>query len=82
MPNRFLEFSTANIRNPHTRKAYYRAASEFFDWCDQARLGLLETAIGCYTFRATHHGLSDQRRACRSGAAHGRTLQRKNDRPP
>ncbi len=23
---RFLEFFTANIRNPHTRRAYYRAA--------------------------------------------------------
>jgi site-specific recombinase XerD len=23
---------TANIRNPHTRRAYARAAIEFFDW--------------------------------------------------
>ncbi len=29
---RFLEFFTANIRNPHTRRAYARAAHEFFDW--------------------------------------------------
>ncbi|MGC2222673.1 MAG: hypothetical protein WA624_10080 [Methylocella sp.] len=28
---RFLEFFTANIRNPHTRRAYARAAKEFFD---------------------------------------------------
>jgi hypothetical protein len=28
---RFVEFFTANIRNPNTRKAYYRAACEFFD---------------------------------------------------
>jgi site-specific recombinase XerD len=35
---RFVEFFTANVRNPNTRKAYYRAACEFFDWCDQARL--------------------------------------------
>jgi len=35
---RFVEFFTANIRNPNTRKAYYRAACEFFDWCDQASL--------------------------------------------
>jgi hypothetical protein len=26
---RFLEFFAANIRNPHTRRAYYRAAGEF-----------------------------------------------------
>ena len=31
-PYRFLEFFTANIRNPHTRRAYARAAMEFFDW--------------------------------------------------
>jgi site-specific recombinase XerD len=29
---RFFEFFTANIRNPHTRRAYVRAAVEFFDW--------------------------------------------------
>jgi site-specific recombinase XerD len=29
---RFLEFFTANIRNRHTRRAYARAATEFFDW--------------------------------------------------
>ena len=56
---RFVEFLTANIRNPHairlaggvldapvnpppTRKAYYRATTGFLDWCDQARLGLLD----------------------------------------
>jgi hypothetical protein len=26
---RFLEFFSANIRNPHTRRAYARAAEEF-----------------------------------------------------
>jgi hypothetical protein len=30
--NRFFEFFTANIRNPNTRRAYARAAVEFFDW--------------------------------------------------
>ena len=29
---RFLEFFTAQIRNPHTRRAYARAAAEFFAW--------------------------------------------------
>ncbi len=29
---RFLEFFTAQIRNPHTRRAYARAATDFFDW--------------------------------------------------
>src|SRR6266478_581863 len=33
---RFLEFFAANIRNPHTRRAYYRAAEEFLGWCASA----------------------------------------------
>jgi site-specific recombinase XerD len=33
---RFLEFFAANIRNPHTRRAYYRAAKEFLTWCAAA----------------------------------------------
>jgi site-specific recombinase XerD len=31
---RFLEFFAANIRNPHTRRAYGRAVAEFMAWCD------------------------------------------------
>jgi len=30
---RFLEFFTAQIRNPHTRRAYARAAANFLSWC-------------------------------------------------
>ena len=30
---RFLEFFTANIRNPNTRRAYARAVYEFLTWC-------------------------------------------------
>jgi site-specific recombinase XerD len=30
---RFLEFFAANIRNPHTRRAYSRACAEFLTWC-------------------------------------------------
>ena len=35
---RFLEFFASNIRNANTRRAYYRACSEFLDWC--AALGV------------------------------------------
>jgi integrase/recombinase XerC len=31
---RFLEFFAAQIRNPHTRRAYGRAAGEFLAWCE------------------------------------------------
>jgi site-specific recombinase XerC len=33
---RFLEFFAVNIRNPHTRRAYARAADEFLTWCASA----------------------------------------------
>ena len=32
---RFIEFFTANIRNPNTRKAYTWAISEFAAWCER-----------------------------------------------
>lgn len=38
---RFIEFFTANIRNPNTRKAYARAASEFAAWCESVGVGRL-----------------------------------------
>jgi site-specific recombinase XerD len=31
---RFLEFFAGTIRNPHTRRAYGRAAADFCAWCD------------------------------------------------
>ena len=33
---RFLEFFAGQIRNPHTRRAYARAAAEFLTWCQDA----------------------------------------------
>jgi site-specific recombinase XerD len=31
---RFIDFFTANIRNPNTRRAYLRACRHFFGWCE------------------------------------------------
>src|SRR6266851_9871153 len=31
---RFWEFFAANIRNKNTRRAYYKAACRFADWCE------------------------------------------------
>ena len=39
---RFLEFFAANIRNPHTRRAYGRAVSEFLNWCDDNQVRSIE----------------------------------------
>ena len=37
---RFVEFFTAEIRNPHTRKAYARVAGRFLAWCADRSLAL------------------------------------------
>src|SRR5580704_11895837 len=35
---RFWEFFAANIRNKNTRRAYYKAACRFSDWCESRGL--------------------------------------------
>lgn len=35
---RFLEFFTAHIRNPNTRRAYTRATQDFLTWCQEVGL--------------------------------------------
>jgi site-specific recombinase XerD len=35
---RFIEFFTANIRNPNTRQAYARAVADFFRWTEETGL--------------------------------------------
>ena len=37
---RYIDFFTANIRNPNTRRAYARACGTFFAWCDERGLSL------------------------------------------
>ncbi len=37
---RYIEFFSANIRNANTRRAYARARSEFFAWCEDRGLTL------------------------------------------
>jgi site-specific recombinase XerD len=39
---RFVEFFTANIRNPNTRRAYARAAAQFAAWCEASGLHELQ----------------------------------------
>ena len=36
---RFIEFFTANIRNPNTRRAYLRAVTDFFNWLQKRGVG-------------------------------------------
>jgi site-specific recombinase XerD len=37
---RYIEFFTAHIRNPNTRRAYTRACTQFFAWCETRGLTL------------------------------------------
>jgi site-specific recombinase XerD len=37
---RYVEFFTAHIRNPNTRRAYARACGRFLAWCEQRDLAL------------------------------------------
>ncbi len=37
---RYVEFFAARIRNPNTRAAYARAASDLFGWCERSGLAL------------------------------------------
>ena len=39
---RFIDFFTATIRNPNTRRAYYRAVSRFLNWCQTQGIGELD----------------------------------------
>jgi integrase len=43
---RYIEFFTANLRNPHTRRAYARACARFFAWCGDR--GLVLAAIRAF----------------------------------
>jgi site-specific recombinase XerD len=40
---RFIEYFTAHIRNPHTRRAYFRNATDFLRWCEARGIGDLKT---------------------------------------
>jgi integrase/recombinase XerD len=53
---RFLEFFTANIRNPNTRLSYIRAINPFLVWCDERGLELRQVepmAVAAYIERLT-----------------------------
>jgi site-specific recombinase XerD len=39
--SRFTEYFTANIRNKHTRRAYFRNATQFLRWCEERGIASL-----------------------------------------
>jgi hypothetical protein len=42
-----IEFSTANIRNRNTRRAYAQAVSEFLAWCEDRRVPVDHGRAAC-----------------------------------
>jgi len=58
---RYVEFFTANIRNPHTRRAYARACSRFLAWCEGR--GLTLTTIRPFDVAAWVEGLQEHHSA-------------------
>src|SRR5215210_2019367 len=53
---RFLEFFTANIRNPNTRLSYMRAIGPFLTWCEERGLELRQVepmAVAAYIEQLT-----------------------------
>ena len=55
---RYVEFFTANIRNPNTRRAYVRACGHFLAWCE--RRGLTLAAIRPFDVAAYVEGLQTE----------------------
>jgi site-specific recombinase XerD len=56
---RYVDFFTANIRNPNTRRAYARACIRFFAWCEERGLvldGIRSFDVATYieTLQLTH----------------------------
>jgi site-specific recombinase XerD len=56
---RYVEFFTANIRNPNTRRAYVRACVSFLAWCEERGLTLttirpFDVAAWIEQLQATH----------------------------
>lgn len=58
---RFIEFFTAHIRNANTRRAYGRAITSFFDWCESRGIELDQ--VGAVTIAAYVEQLTRSRSA-------------------
>ena len=52
---RFLEFFTAQIRNPNTRRAYYRNAQDFLAWLDAAGVSSIANVTSVHVALYVEH---------------------------
>ena len=58
---RFLEFFAANIRNPHTRRAYGRAVGEFLAWCEERGVASIVDVRRCMSAPMSRRSPAPQR---------------------
>ena len=52
---RFLEFFTAQIRNPNTRRAYVRNVGDFLSWLEQAGAGSIVNVTSVHVAMYVEH---------------------------
>jgi Phage integrase, N-terminal SAM-like domain len=79
---RYVEFFTANIRNPNTRRAYARACARFLAWCDGRGLtlsGIRPHDVATYIETLQAEASGAEREATASRHSHAVRLAR--DRP-
>ena len=60
---RYIEFFTANIHNPNTRRAYVRACGQFFAWCEDRGLTLQPFGLSTWQPGLSIYNRSTRRRA-------------------
>lgn len=84
---RFVEFFTANIRNPNTRAAYARAVGQFMEWCEVRKLSLKDLSpflVAAYIEELSKRGAT-ARAVCRrtpDGRAFTATTSTRQLTPP
>src|SRR3954447_5046987 len=59
---RFLEFFAANIRNPHTRRAYLRAVMDFLAWCEEHQVASIAAVQPLHVAARVEQQTRDMRR--------------------
>jgi len=74
---RYIEFFTANIRNPNTRRAYARTCNQFFAWCEDRGLTLttirpFDVAAYVETLQQTHSATAVKQQLAAVPLAHHR----------
>jgi len=77
---RFLEFFAANIRNPHTRRAYSRAVSDFIGSSNRCA-SMQHQPRSCVWPRCAAAGIAEDRKGYLFRTSRGHTATALSDKP-